>query len=100
MWTIGHEPPSSMIAHKSGVKRSAAVRWDAVPFRLFGLSKPIGESRRADSNRLPLLQLRVITQALQGCARDCEYLISRRLSLLRVAPYCAPGGIRVVSTEA
>jgi hypothetical protein len=53
MWTIGHEPPSNMIAHKSGVKRTAAVRWDAVPFRLFGLSKPIVESRRADSNRFP-----------------------------------------------
>jgi len=54
MWTIGHEPPSNMIAHKSGVKRTAAVRWDTVPFRLFGLSKPIVESRRADSNRLPV----------------------------------------------
>ena len=38
----------------------------------FGLDKLIVESRRADSNRLPLLQLRVIIQALQGCAGDCK----------------------------
>jgi hypothetical protein len=33
------------------------------------------ESRRADSNRLPLLQLRVITQVLQGCAEGCRHTI-------------------------
>src|SRR5215218_2745707 len=45
-----------------------------------------------------LLQLRVITQALQGFANP-TYL-SRFLcsGLLRVAPYCVAGGIRVVST--
>src|SRR5829696_1315032 len=32
--------------------------------------------------------LRVITQALQGCAGDCKSRISRRLSLLRVAECC------------
>src|SRR5215208_1234939 len=45
--------------------------------------------RRADSNRLPLLQLRVITQALQVVARACKSRISKRLSLLRFAPGCA-----------
>jgi hypothetical protein len=39
----------------------------------------------------------VIAQALQGCAGACKCSISRRLSLLRVAPYCVPGGVRVVS---
>jgi hypothetical protein len=64
------------------------VRWDAVPFLLFGLSKPIGESRRADSNRLPLLQLRVITQALQGFAGDCKCSIFRGVSFLYLAECC------------
>ncbi len=64
------------------------------------LFQPINVSRRADSNRLPLLQLRVITQALQGLARmyNCQYL--RRLlvsNLLCVAPYCVLGGLRVVT---
>ena len=46
------------------------------------------ESRRADSNRLPLLQLRVITQALQGCAEGCRSRVSKRLSLHWVAACC------------
>ena len=46
------------------------------------------ESRRADSNRLPLLQLRVIGHALQAFAEVCKSRISRRLSLLRVALCC------------
>jgi hypothetical protein len=44
--------------------------------------------------------LRVITQALQGCAGACKFRISKRFffsGLLGVAPYCVPGGIRVVS---
>ena len=32
--------------------------------------------------------LRVITQALQGCAGDCKSRISKRLSSLRVAECC------------
>jgi hypothetical protein len=35
-----------------------------------------------------LISLRVITQALQGCAGDCKCRISKRLSLLRVAACC------------
>ena len=57
-------------------------------------------SRRADSNRLPLLQLRVIHQVLQAFAQDCKSRISSRFlcsGLLRVALYCVPGGVRVVS---
>jgi hypothetical protein len=36
----------------------------------------------------PAPQLRVITQALQGCAEACKSRISRGLSLLRVAARC------------
>ncbi len=46
------------------------------------------ESRRADSNRLPLLQLRVIIQALQGFAQACKSRISRQFSFLRFALRC------------
>jgi hypothetical protein len=46
------------------------------------------ESRRADSNRLPLLQLRVITQALQGCAGDCKCRIFRGISFPCLAACC------------
>ena len=46
------------------------------------------KSRRADSNRLPLLQLRVITQALQGFARGCKSRISKGVSVLSVAGCC------------
>ena|ERR671921_93197 len=46
------------------------------------LNKPIVESRRADSNRFPLLQLRVCGQWLPGCAGDCKWGISKLLSLL------------------
>src|SRR5215208_2663574 len=63
------------------------------------------KSRRADSNRLPLLQLRVITHALQGSARACGYRIPRPLSLLRFAACCTvlrsrwyQSGINIAST--
>jgi hypothetical protein len=46
------------------------------------------KSRRADSNRLSLLQLRVIHQALQELAGICKSRIFRRLPLLRVAVCC------------
>jgi hypothetical protein len=32
--------------------------------------------------------LRVITQALQGCAGDCKSRISKLVSFLRIAPCC------------
>src|SRR5215218_5770420 len=52
--------------------RNTRKSLDAMPRLYFvwriWLSKPIVESRRADSNRLPLLQLPVIHQSLQGCA--------------------------------
>src|SRR5919107_4531726 len=72
----------------SGIKGDSTVSGSHGIGRVVGLSKPIGESRRADSNRLPLLQLRVITQALQGFAGDCKYRIFRGVSFLRLAECC------------
>src|SRR5215203_1206336 len=50
----------------SAIKGDSTVSGSHGIGRVFGLSKPNQESRRADSYRLLLLQLRVITQALQG----------------------------------
>jgi hypothetical protein len=55
---------------------------------LFGGFAGKKESRRADSNRLPLLQLRVIIQKLQGLAHPCNFRISKRLYRLRFAGCC------------
>jgi hypothetical protein len=52
-------PAFRTIVVLGGVNWAAAVRRDAILLRVFGLDKPNQESRRADSNRLPLLQLRV-----------------------------------------
>ena len=44
--------------------------------------------------------LRVIIGALEGFARGCKPRLSKGFAFLRlacVAPYCAPGGVRVVS---
>ena len=46
------------------------------------------QSRRADSNRLPLLQLRVMIHALQGFARGCKCRIDKPVSLLCLALCC------------
>src|SRR5918995_30019 len=46
------------------------------------------KSRRADSNRLPLPQLRVCGQALQELAWGCYSRISKRFTLLWVAACC------------
>jgi len=46
------------------------------------------ESRRADSNRLPLLQLRVITQALQGVAQECKSRIFKGVPFLCLGACC------------
>ena len=54
--------------------------------RRFGTSQC--ESRRADSNRLPLLQIRVIHQALQGFAEGRKCRIYERLSLVCLALRC------------
>src|SRR5215204_5285954 len=47
----------------------------------------IARKQRADerTRTADLLQLRVISQALQGFALACKYRISRRFSLLRLA---------------
>ena len=41
----------------------------------------------------------MIGQALQGFARGCKHRISKPVSLLCLAQYCVPGGVRVVSIE-
>src|SRR5688572_18045703 len=67
---------------------------------VFPANRLATESRRADSNRLPLLQLRVIIHALQELARRCNpaYLSRFLFSALPcVASYCVRGGVRVVS---
>jgi hypothetical protein len=74
--------PSLGVPERNGKVHRLALR------RETGFDKPIRESRRADSNRLPLLQLRVIHQALQGFARGCKSCILKRLSSLRVAACC------------
>ena len=56
-------------------------------FHFYGICRK-KESRRADSNRLPLLQLRVITQALQGFAQGCDCSIPKRFSLPPLARRC------------
>jgi hypothetical protein len=58
--------------------------------------------KRADerTRTADLVSLRVIHRALQGCAGVAipPYLNGFLFSwLLRVAPYCTPGGIRLVS---
>src|SRR5215212_2047395 len=45
--------------HLSDVEKHLVLYQELLPFRVFGLSMGKVESRRADSNRLPLLQLRV-----------------------------------------
>ncbi len=60
------------------------------------------EPTRGLKNRLPLLQLRVIGQVLLGFAGACKSRIFKGFfcaALLRVAPYCARGGVRVVSNS-
>src|SRR5918992_3203720 len=62
------------------------------------------QGKREPTNGLEPLtcSLRVIGHVLQGRAGDCKCRIFKRFpfsGLLRVAPYCAPGGIRVVSTQ-
>jgi hypothetical protein len=66
---------------------------------VFGLSKPNSESRRADSNRFTAHYERSLRRCrgLHGLANAPflgDFLCS---GLLSVAPYCVPGGIRVVS---
>ena len=46
------------------------------------------ESRRADSNRFPLLQLRVRGQWLLGVAGDCNSRIVKGISVPCIAHYC------------
>ena len=57
----------------SGIKGLSMSKWEPFLFRVFRLGKPIQESRRADSNRLPLL----ITSETKGVAEHCSILQKR-----------------------
>ena len=80
-------------------KELATLARELCPIRRFGLYKPNRESRRADSNRPPahyecdLIHCR----DLQGIANAAYLQGFPFTALLRVAPYCAPGGIKLVS---
>jgi hypothetical protein len=73
-------PPSSTTL--SGINKPPETSRGLSRFRVFGLSKQIQESRRADSNRWPRVSLRVIIYVLQGFARHCKSRISKPLPLL------------------
>jgi hypothetical protein len=76
------------------------MSWTFSLHRVFSIGKPNKKSRRADSNRLPLLQLRVMVQVLHRLAGARKCRISKRLlcsGLPCVGPYCVLGGVRVVS---
>ena len=73
----------------SGVRRPPDSCWRPSLLRAFGLS--MGKSREPTSghkNRLPLLQLRVTSQVLQGLAGVCKSRISRLISFLWFALCC------------
>jgi hypothetical protein len=58
---------------------------DSVNFQGFAGEK---ESRRADLRTAHLLQLRVITQALQGFARACKIRMCKGFPVPSIAHYC------------
>jgi hypothetical protein len=66
----------------SGVRRClACTNRQSCPSR-FTCKSQENREPTTDSNRLPLLQLRVITQALQGFAHTCESRMFSRFSFL------------------
>jgi len=73
----------------SGVKKQVARYHSLLLYLSFSCKSRQKESRRADSNRLPLLQLRVITQALQAFAQGCRLRLDESVSLLCHALCCA-----------
>jgi hypothetical protein len=75
------------LADKRGVKLPISIARNvarpAYSAYLYRLGRADERTRTAD-----LISLRVIIQALQGCAGDCKSRISKRLSSLRVAECC------------
>ena len=72
----------------SGIKGDSSVSGSHGIGCLFGLDKLKKKSRRADSNRLPLLQLRVCGQWLLRVAGICRSRINKRFFVLCLAHYC------------
>src|SRR5215212_4853575 len=58
--------------------------------RVLGFLQDLQEKRRADERTRTAYpcSLRVITQALQGCAQDCKCRISKPVTFLRLAECC------------
>ena len=71
-----------------GVRMLVAQNHSYLPSPVSPANREKKESRRADSNRLPLLQLRVMHQALQRFAQACKSRISKGFSFLCFAPFC------------
>ena len=63
-----------------------------------GLSTQMSESRGADSNCLPLLQLRVCGQWLLSVAGVCESRIGKGFSVFYIACYCARVRVKLGSS--
>jgi hypothetical protein len=78
--------------YQGGIKKPSLRRGGIQFFKVSSAFKPNRESRRADSNRLPLLQLRVCGQAVQVVARDWNSPYLSRF-LCRVLPSVAPYGV-------
>jgi hypothetical protein len=96
--------PSKLVTgwHQVGIKGDRA---STLPFSYVDrfLQANPKKMREPTSGLEPLsCSLRVIHQPLQGVAGACKSRIFRGLlcsGLLSVAPYCAPGGVRVVSKD-
>ena len=88
---------------QTGWSKSAPMQTGAIAF--FCASFPANHpKKRADerTRTADLPQLRAINRVLQGLARVCRSLYPSGFLFLRlpcVAPYCARGGVGVVSTS-
>jgi hypothetical protein len=76
-------PPEEFV---SGIKGPLMSKWEPFSFRVFRLGKPIQESRRADSNRLPLL----ITSVRSGVAERCRGLQIPHKQRVFCSLHCSP----------
>src|SRR5215218_8635655 len=100
--SLTRHPARPRVGHRlTGCSTVAVKRGStALPYLTFYLQNSTFWRADERTRTTDLISLRVITQALQGCAGGCKSRISKGVpfsALLRVAPYCVPGGIRVVS---
>ena len=64
------------------------LKWEPFQFRVFGLGKPIVESRRADLRTAYPCSLRVIRQVLQGFEVACKSCVGKGFSVPCIAHHC------------